>query len=295
MRAHIASQSSPATSGLDSESALKLMQYLKNYARKTNPVTGKRHRVIITIHQPSSRIWELIDNVVLLARGRLIYQGRRMFMDSFYASCGHPLPLNFNPADHYIEALSNFPEVGGLDEGSDDKRADDNKSKEEMWSESFQKWKSRDKSYIAFQKFAANKRASMHASLLQLKTSNAVTSSVVVRVDPEKSASTMKIGVSTMELFRRSFTNLFRNPIILGLRVGVYGFMSIFVGMLFFRLVDQTEFHAVIISRVGLLFFMLSFGASMSMAVIPFAMVERNIAEKEVRNMKFHPVLYHIR
>ena len=101
-----------ATSGLDSESALDLMSYLKTYARKINPVTGKRHRVIITIHQPSSRIWELIDNVVILARGRLIYSGRRTLMDSFYASSGHPLPLNFNPADHYIEALSNFPTDG---------------------------------------------------------------------------------------------------------------------------------------------------------------------------------------
>ena len=267
------------------------MEYLKVYARKKNPVTGKRHRVIITIHQPSSRIWELIDNVVLLARGRLIYQGRRTLMDSFYASCGHPLPLNFNPADHYIEALSSFPVVGV----SGGRAAD--KSKEEMWSESFQKWKSRDKSYIAFQKFAANKRASMHQTVRQLKSSSDVTSpsNVVVRVDPEKSARTKKVGVSAVELFRRSFTNLLRNPIILGLRVGIYGLMSVFIGCLFWRLVDETSFHAVVISRTGLLYFVLSFGASMSVAAIPFAIVERSIAAKEVRNKRFHIVLYHIR
>ena len=283
-----------ATSGLDSESALQLMQYLKTYARKKNPVTGKRHRVIITIHQPSSRIWELIDNVVLLARGRLIYQGRRTLMDSFYSTCGHPLPLNFNPADHYIEALSSFPVVGDSDEGVDVKRAN-GKSKEEMWSECFQKWKSRDKSYIAFQKFAANKRASMHQTVRQLNASNSVTSSVVVRVDPEKSAKTKKVGVSAIELFRRSFTELIRNPLILGLRVGIYGFMSIFIGCLFWRLSGRTTFHAVVISRTGILFFILSFGASMSMAAIPFAMTERSIAQKEVRNGKFHPIFYHIR
>ena len=53
-------------------------------------------------------------------------------MDSFYSTCGHPLPLNFNPADHYIEALSGFPVVGDSDDGTDDKRAN-GKSKEEMW------------------------------------------------------------------------------------------------------------------------------------------------------------------
>eukprot|EP00984_Skeletonema_dohrnii_P003814 scaffold1311_cov140-Skeletonema_dohrnii-CCMP3373.AAC.1 len=272
------------TSGLDSESALELMEYLKTYARKKNPVTGRRHRVIITIHQPSSRIWELIDNVVLLARGRLIYQGRRTLMDSFYASCGHPLPLNFNPADHYIEALSSFPVVGVSGEGVD------GKSKEEMWSESFHNWKSRDKSYITFHKFAASMRASRQQTARQLKDAN-----VVIRVDPEKSAKAMtkKVGVSAIELFRRSFTNLFRNPIILGLRLGIYGGMSVFIGMLFWRLQNQTEPHCVIVSRTALLYFILAFGSSMSVAAIPFAMVERGIVEKEVRNKRFHPVFYH--
>lgn len=274
-----------ATSGLDSESALELMEYLKTYARKKDPVSGKRHRVIITIHQPSSRIWELIDNVVILARGRLIYQGRRTMMDSFYASCGHPLPLNFNPADHYIEALSNFPVVGGSAKGAD------GKSKEEMWNESFQKWKSCDKKYIQFQKFAANKRASTHQSMRQLKSTR-----LVFRDAPEKSVRTRtkKASVSVVELSRRSFTNLFKNPIILGLRVGIYGGMSIFIGMLFWRLTDQTQFHAVIVSRTALLYFILAFGSSMSVAAIPFAMIERSIVEKEVRNKRFHPVFYHL-
>ena len=277
-----------ATSGLDSESALELMEYLKTYAREMDPVTGKRHRVIITIHQPSSRIWELIDNVVVLARGRLVYQGRRTMMDSFYASCGHPLPLNFNPADHYIEALSDFPVVGVSGEDAD------GKSKEEMWSESFKKWKARDKSYIAFQKLSAKKRASMVETVGQSKNTN---TNLVLRNDPEKSARARKknVCVSAVELCRRSFTNLFKNPIILGLRVGIYGGMSVFIGMLFWRLTDQTHFHAVIVSRTALLYFILAFGSSMSVAAIPFAMVERGIVEKEVRNKRFHPVFYHIR
>lgn len=91
------------------------------------------------------------------------------------------------------------------------------------------------------------------------------------------------------------FTNLLKNPIILGLRVSIYGGMSIFIGMLFWRLTDQTQFHAVIVSRTALLYFILAFGSSMSVAAIPFAMIERSIVEKEVRNKRFHPVFYHIR
>jgi hypothetical protein len=49
-------------SGLDSESALGLLKYLHNYARGKDRKTGKGRRVILTIHQPSSQIWEHIDN-----------------------------------------------------------------------------------------------------------------------------------------------------------------------------------------------------------------------------------------
>lgn len=55
------------TSGLDSESALRLMQYLHRYARGIDPTTGERRRVIVTIHQPSSRIWELIGMCSILS------------------------------------------------------------------------------------------------------------------------------------------------------------------------------------------------------------------------------------
>lgn len=260
------------------------MEYLKTYARKVNPRTGQRHRVIITIHQPSSRIWELIDNVVLLAKGRLIYQGRRTLMDSFFASCCHPVPLNFNPADHFIEALSQFPklEIDEMQRGEDG-----GKSKEEMWSRGFLVWSARDKSSNAFLKMGAHRRST-----------HATTINTVVRVDPEKRFRGKRIkksSVAAIELSRRAFANLFKNHIILGLRVGIYGGMSVFIGMLFFRLVDQTDVHSVLITRTALLYFILAFGSSMSVAGIPFAMVERDIVAKEVRNNRFHPVFYHMR
>jgi len=268
-----------ATSGLDSESALALMEYLQTYARKVDPVTGKKHRVIITIHQPPSRIWELIDNVVLLAKGRLMYQGRRTLMSSFFTSCGHPVPLNFNPADHFMEALSEFPTLSMRqgDEGS--------KSKEEMWSEQFLLWSARDKYYKEFVESVSSKQSARTAM-----------ANIVVRVDPDKNSAGHRVNsVAAVELSRRAFANIFKNPVILGLRISIYGGMSIFTGMLFFRLADQTNYHTVLVSRTALLYFILAFGSSTSVANIPFAMIERSIVEKEVRNKRFHPVFYHLR
>jgi len=70
------------------------MQYLSSYARGRDPTTGRRRRVIVTIHQPSSQIWEKIDNVVLLAEGRLMYQGPRKDMNDFFSAYGHPVPVS---------------------------------------------------------------------------------------------------------------------------------------------------------------------------------------------------------
>ena len=60
------------TSGLDSESAYHVMKFLRSYARHGN------RRVILTIHQPSSFVWEMLDNIVLLSKGYLVYQGARV-------------------------------------------------------------------------------------------------------------------------------------------------------------------------------------------------------------------------
>jgi len=207
-------------------------------------------------------------------------------MDSFFASCGHPVPLNFNPADHFIEALSEFPTLGRAQSMQEEDTG--NKSKEEMWSEDFLLWRARDKSYNAFLKNAASSR----------QAARTVMANTVVRVDPEKKSARTKVrknSVAAIELSRRAFTNIFKNPVQLGLRVGIYGGMSLFTGMLFFRLVDQTNVHTVLVSRTALLYFILAFGSSMSVAGVPFAMIERGIVEKEVRNKRFHPVINHFR
>lgn len=57
------------TSGLDSQNAFQLLKYIKRVAQETNCL------VVCSIHQPSSRILELIDRVICLADGKQIYNG----------------------------------------------------------------------------------------------------------------------------------------------------------------------------------------------------------------------------
>jgi ABC-type multidrug transport system ATPase subunit len=58
------------TSGLDSFTALKIVEAVKGLARR-----GKT--VIAIVHQPSTDIFEAFDRIYLLAAGREVYQVRR--------------------------------------------------------------------------------------------------------------------------------------------------------------------------------------------------------------------------
>lgn len=53
------------TSGLDSSSALTLMETLCGLARTSDKI------IIASIHQPSSQIYHMFDNLLLLAKGKV--------------------------------------------------------------------------------------------------------------------------------------------------------------------------------------------------------------------------------
>lgn len=77
----------PCCSGLDSTTALQLVESLHSLA------AGGR-AIITTIHQPSARLYGLLDKLLLLAEGRPLYYGkaRRIQWLSCMPMHHHPLP-----------------------------------------------------------------------------------------------------------------------------------------------------------------------------------------------------------
>jgi ATP-binding cassette subfamily G (WHITE) protein 1 len=97
------------TSGLDTFTAYTVMKSLQKLARRGRTV-------IATIHQPSSEIFHLFDDLLLLAAGRVIYYGPAKDSIDYFARLGYPCPRYSNPADFYfMEVLREF-EVEGLAE-----------------------------------------------------------------------------------------------------------------------------------------------------------------------------------
>uniref|UniRef100_A0A915EQR8 ABC transporter domain-containing protein n=1 Tax=Ditylenchus dipsaci TaxID=166011 RepID=A0A915EQR8_9BILA len=88
------------TSGLDAYLAQQVVQVLKELARR------KHMTVVITIHQPSSQIFEMFDKICLLAEGKVAFLGKTEEAIQLWDYLGYPLPENFNPGDHFISTLA---------------------------------------------------------------------------------------------------------------------------------------------------------------------------------------------
>ena len=78
---------------MDAYNALSVIDSLVSLARDY-------HRtVVFTIHQPRSNIVSLFDQLIVLARGRVVYAGESDKVTDYLAEIGHPCPLGFNVAD----------------------------------------------------------------------------------------------------------------------------------------------------------------------------------------------------
>lgn len=85
------------TSGLDSTTALRIMRILRGLA-----VDGGR-TVVVTIHQPSNRIYNMFDKLVVLSEGSPIYYGQGSLVLDYFSSIGFSFPVSVNPAELLLD------------------------------------------------------------------------------------------------------------------------------------------------------------------------------------------------
>eukprot|EP01041_Mallomonas_annulata_P006045 gene6045-12187_t len=91
------------TSGLDSTTALSLCSTLKGMA------DSGQCTVVCTIHQPQTMIYDLMDNLILMKKGSIVYQGRADKALDYFGACGYPCPQRMNPADHFLNVICMDP------------------------------------------------------------------------------------------------------------------------------------------------------------------------------------------
>ena len=62
--------------------------------------------VISTIHQPGSSTFALFDKLILMADGRIIYQGPASEAVPYFKTIDLVCPSNNNPADYFMKEFS---------------------------------------------------------------------------------------------------------------------------------------------------------------------------------------------
>lgn len=87
------------TTGLDAFQAEKVMMSLRDLAEAG-------HTVVCSVHQPSSSIFKMFDDIVLLAGGNVVYEGTADGAPGHFAEAGYPLPEQCNPAERYLDLIS---------------------------------------------------------------------------------------------------------------------------------------------------------------------------------------------
>ncbi|KAK1422096.1 hypothetical protein QVD17_24980 [Tagetes erecta] len=89
------------TSGLDSTSAQSVIEKVHNIARAGSTV-------VLTIHQPSSRIQLLLDHLIILARGQLMYQGSPKDVGHHLGRMGRKVPKGENHIEFLIDVIQQY-------------------------------------------------------------------------------------------------------------------------------------------------------------------------------------------
>lgn len=87
------------TSGLDSYTARYLVSNLRDLSRRGTIV-------LLTIHQPSSDIFHLFDQIGIMSHGKMVYFGDAREMVAYFTTLGYPCDKYTNPLDRYVDVAS---------------------------------------------------------------------------------------------------------------------------------------------------------------------------------------------
>lgn len=255
--------------GLDSETSLHIMEFLKGFSSNSS------RRVIITLNRPSNFIWNLIDNVVLLSRGRVVFEGPRFDMEAFFAANGRATPKRFSPIEHYLAVVNGFRQPSLVLD----------------WEAKFKKW----------QEDAEDEEGDVLADDIE----TCFPSNIPDVIIPQKQIGTSDkmtmcsklssfAGGIKHELVHRYMLQMLFNPGILQIRLAMYTMLSLFLGALFYNLEKEPDDLQSINSHAALLFYSSSFYIFMVCATMPFLAIDLQIRDKEVLNGFYHPITHHL-
>lgn len=239
------------TTGLDSVNATRVGLLLQELAH------DEGRTVVCTIHTPSSELFDLFDDLLLLAKGHVIYHGPREDAIAYFATAGHPVPARVNPSEFYMDLLQ-MKEDEGL-------RA--------LW----EHWEG----------FAAADAGKTNGSLAPLPVP-ALSEADKLKARCDTFGSTLPIQFSL--LTRRAFRMWSREPATTFGRLFQTIFLAILTGLFFFN-VDDTSTGTQDVSGAIFIVLMTTMFSSAMPGLVTFS-PERAVFLMEQSSEMYHPSLY---
>lgn len=88
------------TSGLDAASAANIMTEIVRVAK------DERLIIVCTIHQPSTKVYNSFDQVMIMSKGREAFSGDVQDAIPYFDSIDCPCPANTNPAEFFLDVVN---------------------------------------------------------------------------------------------------------------------------------------------------------------------------------------------
>ncbi|GLU07182.1 hypothetical protein SLE2022_241490 [Rubroshorea leprosula] len=88
------------SNGLDTSTTFQIVTYLQQMAHITDAT------VIMSLLQPAPETFDLFDDIILMAEGKIVYHGPRSNVQEFFEHCGFKCPPRKGVADYLQEVIS---------------------------------------------------------------------------------------------------------------------------------------------------------------------------------------------
>ncbi|GKV23455.1 hypothetical protein SLEP1_g33176 [Rubroshorea leprosula] len=238
------------TSGLDSAASYHVMSRIVGLARQDG------RTVVASIHQPSSEVFELFQNLCLLSSGRTVYFGPVSLAEQFFASNGFPCPSLRNPSDHYLRTINKDFDDEDLEHGFGVSGTEE-----------------------VINILVNSYRASEIYKEVQENASKICREKL--GGDLEKKGSQASFITQSIVLTKRSFVNMYRDLGYYWLRLAIYIALCLCVGTIFY---DIGFTYGSIQARGSMLMFVAAFLTFMAIGGFPSFVEDMKIFERERLN-----------
>ena len=195
--------------------------------------------VVASVHQPSSEIYFLFDDLVLLLNGSPVYVGSIKQSISYFSVLGFPTPQFSNPADFiFTQVLTDTSAASAAASAADLAKLIDESARSDNLREAFlvQAWET------------SSERKGLDASLAAEAIEDAAEYKLQSTSEPRAT-----VGEQALVLTARAVKNILRNRLLIPAMVGQAFFFALLTAVIWVPL--PMDNAAGIQDRAGLLFF----------------------------------------